>query len=154
ALCMAFSVLIGLALLVALGNMNTLDTTYTAVAMLLSSTVMGLALLERMRNHNLKQQQIKTELATNYAITPIGMFTLDSQQRFIRMNPVLRNMLDVSSTVLPHAKWTDFFEEVDWQTLGTRTAASEDTEIRSRRCDREGNRRHFAIRAVVMDNII
>src|SRR5699024_12472409 len=53
------------------------------------------------RSSDLKQQQSKTELATDYAITPIGMFTLDSQQRFIRMNPVLRNMLDVSSTVLP-----------------------------------------------------
>src|SRR5699024_2159036 len=96
----------------------------------------------------------KTELATNYAITPIGMFTLDESQRFLRMNHVLRDMLGLDADTPLDSHWMDYFEPVDWHELATHTAANEDVEIKARHSDRQGRKRHFAIRAVVIESVI
>lgn len=154
ALCLAFLVLISLSALITFGDINQLNTTYATITMLVTSTVMGLALLERMRLNRLRHQQIKTELATNYAITPIGMFTLNADRKFIRMNHVFRDMLNLPADSSADLRWTDYFEPVDWQNLSAQTKADEDVEISARHSDRQGRKRHFAIRAVLIDDIV
>lgn len=153
-LVLAFSILISLAGLLVLGDINAPDNIYTTVLLLVSSAAMVLALAERLRNARSEQQRLQTELVTSYAITPIGMFTLDAQQRFIRINPVLENMLNFTIARHPDAKWTDYFPEIDWDELAVKTQANEDVEVKAKKRYSTDRAHHFAIRAVRVDKTI
>lgn len=153
-LAVAFSILIGLAGMLVFGDINDLDNIYTTMLLLVSSAAMVLALAERLRNVSSEQQRLQTELVTSYAITPIGMFTLDAQRRFVRMNPVLERMLDFTIARHPDARWTDYFPELDWDDLTSKTRANEDVEITAKKRHSSDNAHHFAIRAVAVDKTI
>lgn len=153
-LALAFSIIIGLAGLLIFGNIDELDSLDTTVLLLISSATMVLSLAERLRNTRSEQQRLHTELVTSYAITPIGMFTLDAQQRFIRMNPVLERMLGFTIAQHPDARWTDYFPELDWDELTSKAHANEDVEITAKKRHSSDKTQHFAIRAVVVDKTI
>lgn len=153
-LALAFSILIGLTGLLIFGDINELDSLYTTALLLVSSAAMVLSLAERLRNIRTERQRLQTELVTSYAITPIGMFTLDAQNRFIRMNPVLERMLGFTIAQHPDARWDDYFPEVDWNELTVKAHANEDVEITAKRRHSSDKTQHFAIRAVVVDKTI
>lgn len=153
-LALAFSIIIGLAVLLIFGNINDLDSLNTTVLLLVSSAAMVLSLAERLRNAGSEQQRLHTELVTSYAITPIGMFTLDAQQRFIRMNPVLERMLGFTIAQHPDARWADYFPELDWDELTSKAHANEDVEITAKKRHSSDKTQHFAIRAVVVNKTI
>lgn len=148
---LAFSILIGLAAILIFGDLNGLDSVYTTALLLISSAAMVLSLAERLRNTRSEQQRLQSELVTSYAITPIGMFTLDAQQRFIRMNPVLERMLGFNIAQHPDARWNDYFPEVCWNDLTEKAHANEDFEITAKKRHSGDKTQHFAIRAVLVD---
>lgn len=153
-LALAFSILIGISGLLIFGDINELDSLYTTVLLLVSSATMVLSLAERLRNTYSERQRLQTELVTSYAITPIGMFTLDAQNRFIRMNPVLERMLGFTIAQHPDSRWTDYFPELDWNDLTEKAHANEDVEITAKKRHSSDKTQHFAIRAVVVDKTV
>lgn len=153
-LALAFSILIGLSALLIFGDINDLDSLFTTVLLLISSATMVLSLAERLRNTRSEQQRLHTELVTSYAISPIGMFTLDAQERFIRMNPVLESMLGFNIAQHPDARWTDYFPALDWEELTQKAHANEDVEITAKKRHSSDKTKHFAIRAVIVDKKI
>src|SRR3546814_3551775 len=60
-----------------------------------------------------ERTRAQTELVSNYAATPIGMFTLGSDNIFQRANPVLEQMLGFSLNGDTVIHWTDYFENQD-----------------------------------------
>lgn len=153
-LALAFSILIGLSALLIFGEINELDSLYTTILLLASSAAMVLSLAERLRNTYSERQRLQTELVTSYAITPIGMFTLDAQNRFIRMNPVLERMLGFTIAQHPDSRWTDYFPDMDWHELTIKAHANEDVEITAKKRHSSDKTQHFAIRAVMVDKTI
>lgn len=153
-LALAFSILIGLSCLLIFDYITELDSLFTTILLLVSSATMVLSLAERMRNTRSEQQRLQTELVTSYAISPIGMFTLDSHERFIRMNPVLERMLGFTIAQHPDARWTDYFPELDWNELTKKAHANEDVEITAKKRHSSDPTKHFAIRAVTVNKKI
>lgn len=153
-LALAFSILIGLSGLLIFRDINELDSLYTTILLLVSCATMVLSLAERLRNTYSERQRLQTELVTSYAITPIGMFTLDAQNRFIRMNPVLERMLGFTIAQHPDSRWTDYFPEMDWNDLTVKAHANEDVEITAKKRHSSDKTQHFAIRAVTVDKTV
>lgn len=153
-IALAFSIIIGLAAMLVFGNIDDLDSLGTTILLLGSSATIVLSLAERLRNQRSEQQRLRSELVTSYAINPTGMFTLDSQQRFIRMNPVLERMLGFTIAQHPDSRWTDYFPQLDWNELTSKAHANEDVEITAKKRHSGDKTQHFAIRAVVVDKTI
>src|SRR3546814_7360819 len=93
----------------------------SVIALLLSNVMIALAVAERMREDRHERTRAQTELASNYAVTPIGMFTLGSDNIFQRANPVLEQMLGFSLNGDTVIHWTDYFENQDWHKLSDQT---------------------------------
>src|SRR3546814_3742053 len=77
-----------------------------------------------------ERTRAQTELVSNYAATPIGMFTLGSDNIFQRANPVLEQMLGFSLNGDTVIHWTDYFENQDWHKLSDQTQAGQEVEIK------------------------
>lgn len=147
-LSMALCVMLSGIFLVVFGRTQFIDTFNGIVALLLSNIMIALAVAERMREDRRERIRAQTELVSNYAVTPIGMFTLDSDQVFLRANPVLEQMLGFSLTDDTVVRWTDFFESQDWQKLSDLTQAGKEVEIK--RLDSVNHPempQHFVVRA-------
>src|SRR3546814_15592094 len=83
-------------LLFVFGRTQFVDILNSVIALLLSNVMIALAVAERMREDRHERTRAQTELVSNYAVTPIGMFTLGSDNIFQRANPVLEQMLGFS----------------------------------------------------------
>jgi len=128
-LSMALCVMLSGILLVLFGRTDFLDAFNSVIALLLSNIMVALAVAERMREDRRERIRAQDELLHNYAVTPIGLFTLDEEHIFRRTNPVLEQMLGVPAGGAG-ARWTDFFEEQDWEKLARMTQAGEEVEIK------------------------
>lgn len=149
-LSMALCVMLSGILIVIFGRTEFIDTFNGVVALLLSSVMIALAVAERMREDRHERTRAQTELVSNYAVTPIGMFTLDSDEVFQRANPVLEQMLNFSLTDKAVVRWSDFFETQDWQKLSEMTLAGNEVEIK--RLDAASHPdmpQHFVVRAAM-----
>nr|WP_313957425.1 EAL domain-containing protein [Paraburkholderia sp. BCC1885] len=87
------------------------------IAALSSSMMAAFAIAEQMRAERERRRRMQTELRNTYDVTPIGLFTLDEQGRFVRANPALRSMLDLSKTEYKVRLWKDYFEPGAWGSL-------------------------------------
>src|SRR5690606_14701576 len=112
-------------LLAAFGRTHFTDIFNGVIALLLSNVTIALAVAERMREDRRERIQAQTELVSNYAITPIGMFTLRADRTFQRANPVLEQMLGFSLSNTATVHWTDYFDELDWRKLAEQTQAGQ-----------------------------
>ncbi|MGH8780424.1 putative bifunctional diguanylate cyclase/phosphodiesterase [Paraburkholderia sp.] len=89
------------------------------VAALSSSMMAAFAIAEQVRAERERRRQMQTELRNTYDVTPIGLFTLDGEGRFVRANPALRTMLDLRRSDYGTRHWGDYFEEGAWAALQT-----------------------------------
>lgn len=128
-LSMAFSVLLSGLSFVFYGRTGFLDIFNSVIALLLSSIMVALAVAERMREERYERTKAQTELVSNYAISPVGMFTLDSAGHFQRANPYLEQMLDLCVDDIPAPRWTDYFPAQNWIDLAQQTLAGQEVEI-------------------------
>src|SRR3546814_11942667 len=80
-------------LLFVFGRTQFVDILNSVIALLLSNVMIALAVAERMREDRRERIRAQTELVSNYAVTPIGMFTLGSDNIFQRAHPVLEPMM-------------------------------------------------------------
>ncbi|RTZ45377.1 bifunctional diguanylate cyclase/phosphodiesterase [Candidimonas sp. SYP-B2681] len=127
-LSMSLCVMLSAALLIIFGRTEFIDTFNSIIALLLSNIMVALAVAERMREDRRETIRARTELVSNYAITPIGTFTLGADGKFLRANPVLEQLLGFSLSGA-EVHWTDYFEEQDWDILAEKTSSGKEVEI-------------------------
>ncbi|WP_251031583.1 putative bifunctional diguanylate cyclase/phosphodiesterase [Paraburkholderia strydomiana] len=91
-------------------GLKTLAGTHSPVVTALSSSVLcAFAIAERMREERAGRQQIEIELRNTYDVTPIGLFTLNEEGRFVRANPALHSMLSIPREDYSKYRWADYF---------------------------------------------
>lgn len=137
------------------GQEEVLDSFGSVVALLLSNVFVALAVGGTIRDGKKQRIHAQTQLVTSYAVTPLGLFTLDAQGRFLRMNPILRDMLGIDDEPGTALAWKDFFDAQQWNRVAAATISGQETEI----CLRDGlgqpiQSRHFALRAAMVDSHI
>lgn len=154
-LSMALCVMLSGVLLVIFGRTDFINTFNSVIALLLSNVMVALAVAERMREERRQRIRAQTELVSNYAVTPIGMFTLDSEGVFERANPVMEQMLGFSMGDQTKVRWTDYFEPQDWHKLAELTQAGTEVEINMLpQATRPGMPQHFVVRVAVANGHI
>lgn len=153
-LSMSLCVMLSGIFLVIFGRTDFIDAFNGVIALLLSNVMVALAVAERMREDRKERVRAQTELVSNYAVTPIGMFTLDSDGVFERANPVLEQMLGFSLEIKA-AHWTDYFPTQDWATLAEKTKSGEEVEIDILdSAAKPGLPQHFVIRVILTSDHI
>ena len=149
----ALCVMLSGILLAVFGRSSFIDIFNGVIALLLANVLVALAVAERMREERRERVRAQTELISTYAVIPIAMFTLDNNQAFQRINPVLEQMLGFSlDGKMVH--WTDYFEPVDWHEIAEKTKAGEEVEIKLRDGISTKGPRHFAVRAALAQGSI
>ncbi len=116
-----YSAALGVALLASLSEVVTaifkarllIPALNSVTAALVSSLMAALAIAEQIRAERAKRVQAEAELRHAYEATPIGLFTLGTDGRFIRSNPALKAMLNMPLTKAGH--WDDYFEVDSWR---------------------------------------
>ncbi|SAK53260.1 sensory box protein [Caballeronia arationis] len=101
----------------------------TVTAALSSSMMAAFAIAEQMRAEREHRRQAQTELRNTYEVTPIGLFTLDSDGHFVRANPALRAMLDLHKAEYKSRHWNDYFEAGAWGALQALASKGSDGEL-------------------------
>ena len=117
----------------ALGLKGLIGAVNSVTAAFTSSLMAALAIAEQMRLERQERVRAQAELRGTYEAIPIGLFTLDRNGFFERVNPALTQMLSVDPTGRRREHWSDHFEQGAWRRLQdvTRQGAAQEMEIRS-----------------------
>lgn len=89
----------------------------SVTAALAASLMTAVAFAEQMRAERLQRRQAQAELHSTYQVTPVGLFTLEADGFFVRVNPALQSELEIDPAGLLKARWEDYFAPGSWQTL-------------------------------------
>lgn len=136
-----------------IGREDVLDSFGSVIALLLSNVIVALAVGSIIREGKKQRIHAQTQLVSGYAVAPLGLFTLDAEGRFLRMNPILRNMLGITDDTGSVLAWNDFFEPQQWSQVAIATFNGQETEIRLRDgLQQAPQSRHFALRAAMADS--
>jgi diguanylate cyclase (GGDEF)-like protein len=120
----------------------------TVMAALSSSMMAAFAIAEQMRAEREHRRQAQTELRNTYDVTPIGLFTLDSEGHFVRANPAMRAMLDLHKTEYKVRHWNDYFESGAWGALQALASKGSEGELEMGGAAARGNgERRFLLKA-------
>lgn len=134
------------------GQERLLDSFSGVIALLLSNVMVALAVGGMIREGKKERIRAQTELVTSYAVAPLGLFTLDADGRFLRMNPILLRTLGLKEGPgHPNQYWDDFFEPQDWEKIARATQAGAETEIHLLAETGDRRPRHFALRAALVN---
>ena len=91
-------------------GLKALEGTLSPVVTALSSSMLcAFAIAERMREERERRRQMQIELRNTYDVTPIGLFTLNSDNCFVRANPALHTMLGLPLERYATHRWADYF---------------------------------------------
>ncbi len=115
----------------ALGVKELIGTVNSVTAALSSSLMVALAIAEHMREEHQQRVKVEAELRDTYEAIPIGLFTLDRNGLFERVNPALTQMLGVDLSRGRREHWSDHFEHGAWRRLQevARRGAAQEMEI-------------------------
>lgn len=152
---MALSVMLSGILIVLFGRSEFIDLFNGVLALLLSNILVALAVAERMRSERQKRVRAQTALISNYAMTPIGLFTLSQDGTFQTANTVLEHMLGIKPEEGEILRWTDYFPDMDWEELTERTTHNNPLEIELLPERRRGGAPYsFMVKATLSDGYI
>ncbi|MDM7457048.1 MAG: EAL domain-containing protein [Tepidimonas sp.] len=130
----------------AIGLKGLIATINSTTAALASSLLASLAIAEQFRQEHLQRLALQAELQHTFDFLPIGLFTLDTQGRFISANPAAVALagpgLDVGRT-----HWEDLFPVHDWTQLQHGEGAGRTVEFETRLMHEDGETRRFLVRA-------
>ena len=101
----------------ALGLKELIGTVNSVTAALSSSLMVALAIAEQIRHEHGERVKAQAELRDAYEAIPIGLFTLDRDGLFERVNPALTQMLGVDLSRGQREHWSDHFEHGAWRRL-------------------------------------
>lgn len=120
----------------------------TVMAALSSSMMAAFAIAEQMRAERSHRRQAQAELRNTYDVTPIGLFTLDSNGRFVRANPAMCSMLDLHRAEFEVRHWNDYFESGAWGALQALASKGSEGELEMGGAVASGNgERRFLLKA-------
>jgi diguanylate cyclase (GGDEF)-like protein len=97
----------------ALGVKELIGAVNSVTAALASSLLASLAIAEQMRQERAGRKHAEAELRGTYEALPIGLFTLDRDGTFLRVNPAAAAMLG-ADPALARLRWSDFFAPRAW----------------------------------------
>ena len=139
----------------ALGFHMLISTVNSVTAALSSSLLAALAIAEQMRNEQRQRLAAQAQLEHAYEVIPIGLFTLDTQGRFLSANPALTAMLGADVLAPPQDQWRRYFSDDAWSQLCrlVRREAGAELELRGNDA-REGTARRFLVKATMADDRI
>src|SRR5690606_41905875 len=112
-----------------MGQEALLDSFSSVLGLLLANVMIALAVGGIIREGRRERIRAQTELVTGYVVAPLGLFTLDSDGRFLRMNLIMREMLALNE---PHGDplyCHDLFPQQDRQPIAHETLACIDTDL-------------------------
>ena len=101
----------------ALGVKELIGAVNSVTAAFSSSLMAALAIAEQMRDEHQQRVRVEAELRNTYEAIPIGLFTLDRDGLFERVNPALTQMLGVDLAGGRREHWSDHFEHGSWRRL-------------------------------------
>ncbi|MCM2494691.1 putative bifunctional diguanylate cyclase/phosphodiesterase [Burkholderia glumae] len=87
------------------------------VTSLAASMLAAFAIAEQQRADRQRRRESESDLRNTYALTPIGLFTLDPAGRFTRANPALLSMLSLAPDAYRTRYWTECFGASAWRRL-------------------------------------
>ncbi len=97
----------------AFGMRSLIGHVNSVTAAIFSSLIAALAIAEQMRQEHRARIDAQLQLHNAYDSSPVGLFTLSLDGRFIRANPAMRNVLQVQSLI--HSNWSDHFGNQAWE---------------------------------------
>lgn len=97
----------------ALGAKELIGAVNSVTAALASSLLASLAIGEQMRQERAARRRAEDELRGTYEALPIGLFTLERDGTFLRVNPAAASMLGADPAA-GHQRWSDFFPPRAW----------------------------------------
>lgn len=138
----------------ALGLKGLLTTVNSVTAALTSSLLAALAVAEQMREEHQDHLAVQRELQHAYEVIPIGLFTLDSQGRFLSANPALLDMLGPNVLESGYDRWTNYFSSQEWNLLATQTLNGEPVEMELSLGPQGTEERRFLVKAALASDKI
>ncbi len=134
----------------ALGFKGLIGAVNSITAAFSSSLMAALAIAEQMRQERQERVRAQAELRGTYEAIPIGLFTLDRNGFFERVNPALTQMLDVDPSGRRREHWSDHFEQGAWRRLQDVTKQGADQEMEVRSFDRSDSEpKRFLVKATL-----
>jgi diguanylate cyclase (GGDEF)-like protein len=106
----------------------------SVTAALVSSLMAALAIAEQIRAERSDRLQAQA-IRHAYDATPVGLFTLASDGRFVRSNEALRAMLGIGREEPPHHHWEDYFPPGSWRSMYSQAMDSRAVELELSRED-------------------
>ena len=121
-----------------------------------SSLLAALAIAEQMRQEHVQRLQVQAELEHNFRAMPIGLFTLDSQGRFLSANPALQHMLGDKALTVGNNQWQQHFDQGAWTQLHHFVYARLDgeLELRGKRTRNGAEQKRFLVKATLANDRI
>lgn len=104
----------------------------SVTAALAASVLAAFAFADQVRQERRDRRQAQAELERTYQVTPIGLFTLGEDGRFVRSNRALRVLLGSVAEREGLTHWEAYFEPGSWQTLQRLADGTADDEIEIR----------------------
>ncbi|WP_179405171.1 EAL domain-containing protein [Burkholderia guangdongensis] len=83
---------------------------------LMSSLMAAVAIAEQIRAERQQRMRAQVDLNNTYALTPVGLFTLNADGSFARFNPALVAMLGLRDNGDRH-HWDDYFAPGSWKAI-------------------------------------
>jgi diguanylate cyclase (GGDEF)-like protein/PAS domain S-box-containing protein len=131
----------------ALGAKTLIGSINSVTAALISALLVALAIAEHMRAERQARMQAQAALRATYDAIPIGLFTLDREGRFVRVNPALAAMLGIDLSSGTPRYWSDYFEPRAWELArqALRAGTAQEFEVRGGET-RDGKPRWFFVK--------
>ena len=113
----------------ALGFRGALGSINSITAAVVSSLMAAIAIAEHMRREHQGRLDAQAELQHTYDVSPVGLFTLASDGRFLKTNPALVAMLGDSVETDDGVFWGNHFQPGSWQMLRQAMRTSDAAEV-------------------------
>jgi diguanylate cyclase (GGDEF)-like protein len=128
ALAVALMATLGEVASAALGKLFVFPTLNSVTAALVSSLMAALAIAEQIRAERAQRLRAQAALSEAYEFSPVGLFTLATDGRFVRHNPALEAMLCMERNEI-NRHWDDYFPAGSWQRIYRQAVESGAVEI-------------------------
>src|SRR5690625_3665854 len=87
----------------------------SVTAALAASLMAAFAFADQVRQERRTRWRAQAELERTYQVTPVGLFTLNEQGRFLRVNNAMHQMPGLPTAPLHATRWHEVFDDASWQ---------------------------------------
>ncbi|WP_334187883.1 EAL domain-containing protein [Noviherbaspirillum sp.] len=113
----------------ALGYKILIGSVNSVTAALSSSLLAAIAIAEQIRATQQARLEAQATLEHTYEAMPIGLFTANTEGRFLSVNPAMAAMLDAKITNASSNAWDQYFDQSSWWQLSHLMGQQTDGEL-------------------------